>query len=368
MNTDIISDFEVGLDYVSVATDINDASHVVGYTYYHNRFRPGWLWSAEKGRISIQDGPEMFDTHAILPTSINNAGQVALYRKTTDYGSWSGVWSEKSGLIFLESSVYYQSNAALGINNLGQVVGYTDFSSEPIFDELGEFVFIDEWNYQAVLWNSNTGERISLGVLPGQERSSAHVINDAGLILGSSYNHSENAGFFDIVWSQDTGMVEISTFIGADRVYGIDINNSNQILGYSWDSNGGRNFVWSQSTGMIRLPSNILARKFNDVGQVIGSCDGRPCLWSQRTGLVDIISLIDPSLNWELLSLTGINNKGQIIGQGYTRNEDSYFDVVRPFLLTPRTISKTVPEPNTIGGILLVGMGLTYLRRRQRQL
>ncbi|MCG6136349.1 MAG: PEP-CTERM sorting domain-containing protein [Nostoc sp. LLA-1] len=371
--TDIIDDFAGRFEETYIATDINDDSQVVGYTYYHNRFRPGWLWNADKGRITIEDSSNPLNTYAILPTSINNAGQVALYRNTSDYGSWSGVWSKKNSLIYLETSFYFRSNAALGINNLGYVVGYTDFSSEPIYDEFGEFVSIDEFNYQAVLWNSNTGERISLGVLPGGERSYARVINDAGQVLGSSYSSGENGGFFDnrkdFVWHRQTGMVELSAIIGADNVFASDINHLGQILGYSLNGNERRDFLWRPGAGIMYLPENMLASKINEVGQVIGTCDGRPCLLRSTTELVDIISLIDPSLNWEIFGVTAINNKGQIIGQGYTKNEENYFDtVIRPFLLTHRTVSKTVPEPNTIGGILLAGMGITYLRRRQSQL
>lgn len=64
------------------------------------------------------------------------------------------------------------------------------------------------------------------------------------------------------------------------------------------------------------------------------------------------------------MGITAINNKGQIIGQGYTRNENSYFEVVRPFLRSPITFSTKVPETNTVGGIFLAGIGLVYLRRR----
>jgi uncharacterized membrane protein len=294
--TEIIDTFIGGMDYVNkTATDINDAGQVVGYTYVHNRYQPGWMWSVDGGTIRIEDSSNMEITYAIAPTSINNAGQVALYRDTTSYGSWSGVWSEKSNINFLETSVYYASNAALGINNLGQVVGYTDYSSEPIFDEFGEFVYIEWGNFEAVVWDSNTGERTTIGVLPGGERSIAHVINDAGQVLGSSYSSGEVGGYFDnrkdFVWRQGTGMVELSAMIGIDNVFGSDLNHRNQILGYSLNGNERSDFVWDADDGIMYLPENMLATKINEVGQVIGSCNGRPCKWSKSEGLVDILSL-----------------------------------------------------------------------------
>jgi probable HAF family extracellular repeat protein len=77
------------------------------------------------------------------------------------------------------------------------------------------------------------------------------------------------------------------------------------------------------------------------------------------TGMVDLNTLIDPGLDWQLDAATGINNRGQIIG--YSRFGS--FDY-RAFLLTPKS-SQPVPEPMTIGGSIIAGAALLYLRRRQ---
>jgi hypothetical protein len=56
-------------------------------------------------------------------------------------------------------------------------------------------------------------------------------------------------------------------------------------------------------------------------------------LYKRGVGMVDLNSLIDPSSGWVLLQAIGINDSGQIVGQGQFDGQ------TRAFLLTP------VPEP-----------------------
>jgi probable HAF family extracellular repeat protein len=64
--------------------------------------------------------------------------------------------------------------------------------------------------------------------------------------------------------------------------------------------------------------------------------------------MIDLNSLIDPELGWNLVWATGINDEGKIVGTGYNAlgQENS-------FLLTPN------PEPGTL--VLLACAGLTAL-------
>ncbi|BAY14626.1 hypothetical protein NIES2109_38390 [Nostoc sp. HK-01] len=351
------------LPYSDWPTDINDAGQIVGYinTFVNNRYRPGWLWSRENGRVWINDSSGQVDTIAIVPSGINNLGQVSVYRMSADYGSWSGVWSESGSVTPLERSFYFQSNAAYGINNLGQVVGYSNFSSEPIYNDFGDLIDVDGKDH-AVLWNSSN-ERIDLGTLPGRERSYATAINDSGQVVGDSNNSfNDNRAFF---WSPETGIQEIGTLPGEDYSTASAINNQGQVLGFSRSSNGGSSFLWTQEAGIVPLP--IRASDINDLGQVVGYCPGvgtEFCLWSPETGVSNLDISFDPTVDWKLDVLVGINNKGEIVGYGRKRNSIEP-NAIRPFLLTPRT-SEPVPEPITMGGTLLAGVGLAYLRRQRR--
>ena len=53
---------------------------------------------------------------------------------------------------------------ALGINDLGQVVGYS--------------------GNNAVIWNSGSSTLTDLGILPGMSFGEANSINDAGVVVG----------------------------------------------------------------------------------------------------------------------------------------------------------------------------------------
>lgn len=351
-------------EYSDLPTDINDAGQIVGIlsVSFNNRFQPGWFWSRETGRVWINDSSGQVNTIAIVPSSINNAGQVAVYRRSSDYGSWSGIWSQSGRINVLEDSFYFRSNAANGINNLGQVVGYTNFSSEPIFNDSGEVVEY-QGNDHAVLWNSST-ERIDIGTLPGGERSYATAINDAGQVVG--YSESSN-GTRAFVWNQASGITDLGTLPGEDYSRAYAINNQGQVLGFSGSGNRQSSFLWSDDTGMIPLP--IIASDINDLGQVVGFCPGESeefCLWSAENGIENLDISLDPTEDWILYQVVGINNKGEIVGYGNKRSVDDPF-TSRSFLLVPRSNAEPVPEPITMGGTLLAGVGLGYLRR-QRQL
>ncbi|MBD2298650.1 PEP-CTERM sorting domain-containing protein [Nostoc sp. FACHB-87] len=357
-------DISVGYPvYNDIPTDINDAGQIVGYISVPetNRYNPGWLWSRENGRVWINDSSGQVDTIAIIPSGINNLGQVSVHRRSADYGSWTGIWSENGSVTPLERSYYFQSNAAYGINNLGQVVGSSNFSSEPIYNDIGELLDFEGKDH-AVLWNSST-ERIDIGTLIGRERSYATAINDSGQVVGySNNNFSDNRAFF---WNPETGVQDIGTLPGRDYSIASAINNQGQVLGFSGSNNGGSSFLWTQEAGIIPLP--IRASDINDLGQVVGYCPGvwtEFCLWSPETGVTKLDISFDPTVDWKLEVLAGINNKGEIVGYGRKRNSIEP-DVIRPFLLTPRN-AEPVPEPITMGGTLLAGVGLAYLRRQRR--
>ena len=81
---------------------------------------------------------------------------------------------------------------AVGINDRGQVVGYTDINGSNI----------------ATIWNGS--DPTNLGTLPGGISSEALGINDLGDIVGYSFI---NGGTFDaVVWTPVTAVPEPSTW------------------------------------------------------------------------------------------------------------------------------------------------------------
>jgi probable HAF family extracellular repeat protein len=68
---------------------------------------------------------------------------------------------------------------------------------------------------------------------------------------------------------------------------------------------------------------NSSARGINAASDVVGwsevDSSGRPhaVLWAMGGTAVDLNTLIDPKLGWELISATAINDQGQIVGGGF---------------------------------------------------
>ncbi len=256
----------------------------------------------------------------------------------------------------------------MDVNENGQVVGYVQDA---------------DGNNRAFLWRdvnkngqSDLGELISLGTLGGAE-SRAWAINDAGIVVGDSDDNNEVQHAFR--W--ENSMVDIHPGIDGVESYATDINSAGVIVGlervnetiywraYKWNGSatplgtlGKENGAYaindlSQISGYISydngpltaflwlpqpaygLPAGMndlgveAASEFgyglNDTGQVIGSGGGGGYLWQGGTQTY-LSDLLPPNSGWTLFGPTGINNKGQIVGQGLYQGQ------VHGYLLTPR--------------------------------
>lgn len=321
----------------SFAYGINDTGEVVGYSGDYSV--SAFLWNRSTGMTDLGTLP---GTSESVAYDINNAGQVVGW---TNGGAF--LWNRGTGMTRISTL-----SSANAINNAGQVVGSS--------------------GNRALLWSPSTGTT-DLGTLPSQDSSSASDINNLGQVVGDSGDRA-------FLWNENTGMRDLGTLPGKNSSSASAINNLGQVVGGSGNSNefpSSRAFLWDETTGMQdlgTLPSQVpedpdytesYASDINDAGQVVGSSlsafSPTAFLWSNSTGMVDLNTLIDPDSGWRLDTATAINNQGQIVG--YSRF--SSFDY-RAFLLTPKS-SQPVPEPMTIGGSMLAGAALLYLRRRQHR-
>lgn len=171
---------------------------------------------------------------------------------------------------------------ANGANNLGQVVG--QLSSSTL------------WSARGGLWNNDAGHSLTvLDPVVGTTDCYALGINDSGWGCGTSY--------FGIFWSVPV--------------------------------------LWSPDAAHTPTPLPLFpgetsgtASAINKSGLVIGThgVDNRPALWFNGR-IYNLQSLLDQSgAGWTLQSLSGINSKGQIVGNGL-RNGQS-----RGFVLTPTKV------------------------------
>ena len=109
--------------------------------------------------------------------------------------------------------------------------------------------------------------------------------------------------------------------------------------------------------GTLANASSSMALGVNDNGQVVGTSGGQAFLWNASGGMVNLHSLLSTAdqANWVLTEATGINDSGQISGEGF-------FDgALHGFVLTPNV----VPTPPALV-LSVVGLAITWGWSRSR--
>lgn len=189
------------------------------------------------------------------------------------------------GTLGVPSTATLASSLAYGINDLGEVVGY---STSPLSST------------EAFIWSSALGMR-PLGDLPGNNYYSiAYGINNNGQVVGTSI--SSISGNYDaFLWDATHGMVSLNTLVdGASGWYLREaraINNNGQIVGYGQNPAGAReaflltpivpapapaiafsptNFAFSAVAGGANPASEPLSISNTGTGTLYWSLSGNP--------------------------------------------------------------------------------------------
>ncbi|MHB1034323.1 MAG: PEP-CTERM sorting domain-containing protein [Pirellulales bacterium] len=298
--------------------------------------------------------------------AINNSGQIVGASKTIGDRSTHGFVYNGSRLLDLGTLVNPGSrpgSSGNAINTSGQIVGSASMDG----DEFGTI-------YRAFLYGNGGMTEIGPGfsvanaindkgeivgelgmnsddffvagglTLPSAlngKHGHAHDINNTTQIVGEAFftpggNH---AFLYYGSWLLDLGT------LGGSRSSAYAINNLGQVVGEAQRSDGSVHaFRWSGAMtdlGALR-GMNSRATAINDKGQIVGYSglddflSNRAFLYSNNT-LTDLNTRIDPASGWTLLHAYGINDRGQIVGDG-----TNVFGQRHAFLLTP------VPEPSTL--------------------
>lgn len=295
---------------------------------------------------------------------LNNVGQVAGSVRTND-GVWHAVRWDNNGMATYLDIPGGGATGASGINDAGQIAGYA----------------YDGQKFSAIVWTGNVAQTLDAPAIGG---AIAVDINDLGDVGGYTPD-----GRNLITWSQG-GMSLSPGQIGYAVVRAI--NNSGQAVGdlitsvatpavwnngaltqlpyagrYAWvnDINDRGQMIgsgelhqayfWNEAGELILGPENSAASGINNLGQVVGSINGRPILWGNGVGgeAQDISGLLDAQ-GWTLTTAGKINDLGQILGYA------TYQGVSYHVLLSP------VPELGS-GFMMLLGIvGLAAGVRRRR--
>ena len=315
----------LGGDY-SQAQDINNLGQVVGSTKVADGSYTTFRWSESGGMIDlgtfggrygncargingsgqvvgestkadgkshafIYDDNGMRDINDLLPGGsgwiltkaydINDAGQV-VGEGIISGATHAFLWSESEGVTDLGTLSGYSDSTARGINNSGQVVGWSGTKGGPPIWQLSH----------AFLWSESEG-MTSLGDLGG-DWSQAHAINNPAQVVGQSKNTDEDCHAF--LWSAGGGMTDLGPSGGWSYAY--DINSSAQIVGSMKPAGG-------SYTAFLHDGTN---------------------------GMQDINGLIPEGTGWTLNIAYGINDASQIVGGML---DESY--TTHAYLLTSRS-------------------------------
>ena len=282
-------------------------------------------------------------------------------------------WTKSGGIKDLGTLSGATVSGAIGINDSGTVVGYSNVKGQLAT------------NFAAVQWSS-TGAITKLGTLSGGSSSAAFEINSAGEVAGDSFLSN---GLVDATSWTSQKIKNLGRLSTAIFTAGLSINDNGYIVGESVFGYGppftSHAFLWNGSTmkdlGTLSGGITSMANAINTSGVIVGQSDGtstrgswhavlwntsdkiqdmgtlpggtysvafgindssvvvgygnlsnnaaHAMVWTSTGGMKDLNSLIPSSSGWVLINANAINNVGQITGYG-TKNGHNH-----AFLLTP---------------------------------
>jgi probable HAF family extracellular repeat protein len=249
------------------------------------------------------------------------------------------VW--QNGVMTALPTLGGNNNAALGVNNRGQIVGAAETANQD-----PNCVPPQVLDFEAVVWGPNPGQIEALPVFPGDSSAAAFAINDQGQVVGASGPCQFPGPVFlhALLWQHDT-VIDLGSLGGVMFNAANGINNLGQVVGQS-DLPGDavtHAFFWQKGvmTDLGTLPgdSTSIAFDINDKGQVVGiSCDVnfncRAFLW-QNGVMTDLNTLIPPNSPLFLTFGAGINNRGEITGSACVLSNGACTSEVPAFLAVP---------------------------------
>ncbi len=285
---------------------------------------------------------------------INNSGQVAGFLLVSNpapvYGSDAFSYEDGSiNYIYTGTNI---ENYATGINEGGIIVGW---NREPSTGGYARAFYYDGTMHNLGTINNVTWE------------SYARNINDNNIVVGFSYitqpgtgNTDYHAFYCDI----SDGVLHDMGILGTSgRSIAYEINNNNQIVGYSEITPGGAHnaFIYEIGGSMINLGTlsggTSYANDINNNGVVVGNSDGFAFIWDETNGMRNLNDLISAGSGWTLTSANGINDAGQIVGTA------SYEGQIYGFLLDYSPTS-AVPEPLTCILLALSSIAIYFNKLR----
>jgi probable HAF family extracellular repeat protein len=308
---------------------------------------------------------------------INNSGTAVGWAETVD-GYSQAFQSVNGGPLQPLASISASDSYASGINSAGVIAGTAYVNGQPHgviwsgaignapgTSDLGAGIFVTGINDPGIVIGGNghafiltNGVYSDLGVLLGGDWSSASGINQSGTVVGDSSVSSGN--FRGFVWNPQSGMVELGT-LGGLNSHATAINNSGEVVGHASLPSGYEHAfsaVGAIMTDLGTLGGSSYAYGINDSGTIVGyswpASSDNPHAFVYLNGImIDLNSLVPSGAGWQLVEAYGINNAGQIVGEGLLNGQSHAFRLDPAFVPGIGTIATTfsitsVPEPGTM--------------------
>jgi len=244
-------------------------------------------------RWDVFDVPKYWSTYA---RAINNDGDVVGYAEKRDGSASSFLRRDGAVTVFTPSALGADHSWAMGINNLGDIVGH----------------FTVGWDWHGYLLHDGVYTQIDM---PGELAALPYGINDRGDIVGTTYlglNRPDH-GFL----LRDGAFTEIKV-PGSNWTQALSLNNNGDIVGNFGDASGIHGFLLSAGVyTTLDYPGAVQtqATGINDDGEFVGrfrqTAGGPLVAFARVKG--EFLPVSGPC-DIRVSGATDINEKGEIAG------------------------------------------------------
>lgn len=358
----------LGRNGSTTAVGINNIGQVVGGSINVNGEYHAFRTASNMAINPITDDLGTLNGNTSFAFDINDAGQVTGFSESNNSGIRQAFRTAPNKAINPVTDNLGTLGGgftnAFAINNTGQVVGIS------LPDPNSVAVLTAFRTGANILINPNTDDLSNL--LSDSQYTNAQGINDLGQVVGTL---GTSTGLLHGFRTAPNTAINLTTddlgTLGGNLSIAEDINNVGQVVGTSTNAEGqsqafrtAPNMPINPATDGLKTLGGEFSNAYaiNSLGLVVGdsasASNTTHAFVYEGSAMFDLNNLIPTNSGVVLTSASDINDRGQIVANGYFSNSQT---TAKAFLLTP------VPEPMTTLGVLIFGISAGLCRHRVKQ-